>query len=95
MVKDYNIDELRPTGVGCTECRKGTLEPARGRFGPIYKCSRNGCGFYVESRPTGKKCKYIRDGEKCGALIVEGTKTIADRCSDKSCPNRNPHKINS
>ncbi|MFT7460288.1 MAG: hypothetical protein ACI909_002976, partial [Planctomycetota bacterium] len=27
------------------------------------------------------------------SLIVEGTKTIPDRCSDKTCPNRNPHKL--
>jgi hypothetical protein len=26
--------------------------------------------------------------------MVEGTKIILERCSDKSCPNRNPHKIN-
>ncbi len=23
----------------------------------------------------------------------EGTKTIPDRCSDKKCPNHNPHKL--
>lgn len=92
-MKKYNIEELRPTGVACTSCRKGTLEPARGHYGPIYLCSAKGCGFYVESRPIGKKCKFIRDGEKCGALMVEGTITIPDRCSDKSCPMRNPHKL--
>ncbi len=92
MIK-YKLEDLRPTGISCSACRKGTLEPAHGRFGPIYQCSAPGCSFYVETRPTGKKCKYISDGVKCNAWIVEGTKTIPDRCSDKNCPNRNPHKL--
>ncbi|MBT7950681.1 MAG: hypothetical protein HN764_03575 [Gammaproteobacteria bacterium] len=93
MAIKYKLEDMRPTGVACSACRKGTLEPARGRYGPIYRCSAKGCNFFVESRPIGKKCKYLRDGEKCGALMVEGTQTIPDRCSDKSCPNRNPHKL--
>ncbi len=94
MAIQCNVEELKPTGITCPACRKGTLEPARGRFGPLYKCSATGCRNYVETRPTGKKCRYERDGKKCGALMVEGTKTIPDRCSDKTCPNRNPHKLN-
>ena len=93
MNKECSYKDLKPTGVICSSCRKGTLEPAQGRFGPIYKCSALLCTYFVETRPTGKKCKFIRDGNKCGGLIVEGTKTIPDRCSDKSCPNRNPHKL--
>jgi len=93
MTKDSEIEELRPTGVTCSLCRKGTLEPARGHFGPIYRCSAKDCDYFVETRPTGKKCKHLRDNKKCGALIVEGSKTIPDRCSDKTCPNRNPHKL--
>lgn len=87
--------DLKPTGIQCPVCATGTLEPARGRFGPLYKCTAKGCGYYVETRPTGERCTYMRDGEVCGALMVEGTKTIPDRCSDKTCPNRNPHKLNS
>jgi len=87
------FDDLKPTGVSCSLCGKGTLEPASGRFGPVYRCSAKGCNFYVETRPTGKKCKCLRGDKKCGALIVEGTKTIPDRCSDKTCPNRNPQKL--
>lgn len=82
---------LPPTNVKCPQCRKGTLEVTRGRFGPIYKCT-GGCGYWLESRPTGAKCTYTRGRTKCGALMVRGTKTIPDRCSDKTCPNRNPHK---
>lgn len=85
--------DLPPTNVKCPECRKGTLEVARGRFGSIYKCTHKGCGHWLDSRPTGKKCTYKRRGKKCGQLMVQGTKTIPDRCSDRSCPNRNPHKL--
>jgi hypothetical protein len=42
----------------------------------------------MKSKPTGKKCGL------CGALMMEGSKTIPDRCSDKTCPNYNPHKMN-
>jgi len=87
------FDDLKPTGVSCSLCGKGTLEPASGRFGPVYRCSAKGCNFYVETRPRGKKCKCRRGDKKCVALIVEGTKTIPDRCSDKTCPNRNPQKL--
>lgn len=91
------VEDLPPTGVKCPLCGKGELAAARGRFGPVYKCDADvkpRCKFFVETRPTGKKCQYVReDGKRCGALIVEGTKTIPDRCSDKTCPNRNPHKL--
>lgn len=84
-----------PTGVKCLECGNGTLEPARGRYGPVYKCTNKpACKFYLTARPTGKKCAYKREnGKACGQFMVEGTKTIPERCSDKECPNRNPHKL--
>jgi hypothetical protein len=25
--------------------------------------------------------------------MMDGTKTIPERCSDKNCPNHNPHKL--
>ncbi len=43
-------------------------------------------------KPTGRKCTSDRGGKAC-ALMVAGTKTIPDRYSDKTCPNRNPHKL--
>ena len=85
--------DLPPTGVRCPSCKQGTLEVTRGRFGPIYKCTRKECAFWLPERPIGKKCSFVRNGEKCGALMVMGTKTIPDRCSDRMCPNRNPHKL--
>ena len=87
--------DIAPTGIVCTACETGTLEPARGRFGPVYKCTnKTACKFYLTARPTGAFCDYIKDeGTACGHMMVEGTKTIPDRCSDKNCPNRNPHKL--
>ena len=86
---------IPPTGVRCSACNTGTLEPARGRFGPVYKCTNKpACKFFLTARPTGDFCNYPREeGAACGGLMVEGTKTIPDRCSDKSCPNRNPHRL--
>lgn len=90
-------EALTPTDVTCPLCEQGKLVPARGRFGPVYKCdadTKPKCKFQVTSRPTGEICQYPRDnGRPCGALMVEGTKTIPDRCSDRDCPNRNPHKL--
>ncbi|UCH90566.1 MAG: hypothetical protein JSU60_05480 [Nitrospirota bacterium] len=88
-----NFRELTSTGVKCPQCRKGVLDPSRGRFGPVYKCTTKGCAFWLDARPTGKKCTFLRNGQRCGALRVEGTKTIPTRCSDRSCPNRHPHKL--
>ncbi len=101
MAKEHDCPiesgKLKPTDVKCPVCRKGVLAPGRGRFGVIWKCdadSKPRCKFYTETKPTGKKCSFVRDhGKKCGALMVEGTKTIPDRCSEKTCPNRNPHKL--
>ena len=88
---------LTATDVTCPLCGAGKLVPARGRFGPVYKCDadvRPKCKVQLTSRPTGRVCAYLRhNGEPCGALMVEGTKTIPERCSDRDCPNRNPHKL--
>ena len=90
-------EALTATDVVCPSCGQGTLVPARGRFGPVYKCNaetKPKCKFQLNSRPTGATCQYPREnGRACGALMVEGTKTIPDRCSDRDCPNRNPHKL--
>lgn len=85
--------ELPSTNVKCPECKKGTLEVTRGRYGPIYKCTNKPCTFWLPERPIGKICKFRLGKKTCGALMVMGTKTIPDRCSNKTCPNRNPHKL--
>jgi len=75
------------TNVKCTECKNGFLTERKGRFGIFYSCSNYPkCRFAIKAKPTGKKC-----GE-CGSLMMQGTKTIPDRCSNKECPNHNPHK---
>lgn len=81
------------TGVKCLNCNPpadgGEIVERRGRFGPFYSCSNYPeCKFIMKSRPTGNICK------SCGSLMMQGTKTISERCSNKNCPNYNPHKIN-
>ncbi|MFA5124549.1 MAG: type I DNA topoisomerase [Patescibacteria group bacterium] len=76
------------TGVQCPECKKGTMIEKRGRFGVFYGCSNYPeCKNIVKAKPTGKLCP------QCGKLMMEGTKTIPERCSDKNCPNHNPQKL--
>ena len=83
------------TGVSCPECKKGEIMERRGKFGPFFSCSDYPkCKFAMKTRPTGNTCTYKRDGGTvCNALMMEGTKTIPERCSDKTCPNHNPHKL--
>jgi len=60
----------------------------KGRFGIFYACSNYPtCRYAIKAKPTGKKCPL------CGKLMMEGTKTIPERCSDKNCPNHRPDKI--
>ncbi len=78
----------KSTGVSCGKCKDGVLEERRGRFGTFYACSNYpDCKHAIKAKPTGNKCKL------CGELMMEGTKTIPERCSDKNCINHNPHKI--
>jgi len=76
------------TGVKCPECKDGVMTEKRGRFGIFYACSNYpDCKYAINAKPTGKKCKT------CGALMMQGTKTIPNRCSDKNCPNNRPDKL--
>jgi ssDNA-binding Zn-finger/Zn-ribbon topoisomerase 1 len=66
----------------------------RGRFGTFYSFSNYpDCKHSIKARPTGKKCDFKRNGKLCGALMMEGTKTIPERCSDRTCPNHNPQLL--
>ncbi|OHA80647.1 MAG: DNA topoisomerase I [Candidatus Yonathbacteria bacterium RIFCSPHIGHO2_01_FULL_51_10] len=85
--KDATV-ALNGTGVPCPVCKKGEMAERRGRFGIFYSCSNYpDCKYAIKAKPTGKTCPT------CGALMMEGTKTIPERCSDKTCPNHNPHKL--
>jgi DNA topoisomerase-1 len=80
--------KARSTGIACPVCKKGEMSERRGRFGIFYSCSNYpDCKYAIKAKPTGNICKT------CGALMMEGTKTIPERCSDKTCPNHNPHKL--
>jgi DNA topoisomerase-1 len=76
------------TGVMCPQCKTGDISERRGRFGIFYSCSNYpDCKFAIKAKPTGNICK------ECGSLMMEGTKTIPERCSNKACKMHNPHKI--
>jgi DNA topoisomerase-1 len=90
-VKQSENAKLNGTGVKCPLCPPtgggGEIAERRGRFGPFFSCSNYPkCKFIMKSRPTGNKC------ELCGSLMMQGTKTIPERCSNRSCPNHNPQK---
>ena len=86
--------DLKPTGLACPACGEGEIVPTRGRFGPMWACSeRPRCSFWIGARPTGYVCTHRRGGKECGALLMEGTKTIPERCSDRECPNHMPHRL--
>ncbi len=85
------------TGIKCTLCKDGEMSERRGRFGIFYSCTNYpDCKNAIKTKPTGNICSYTRedkDKKPCGALMMEGTKTIPERCSDKTCPMHNPHKL--
>jgi len=88
--KDAELEKQNSTGIECPVCKKGFMTERRGRFGIFYSCSNYPeCKYAIKAKPTGNVCKI------CGALMMQGTKTIPERCSDKNCPNHNPHKLNS
>lgn len=78
----------KKTGVKCTECKDGEMVERKGRFGIFYSCSNYpDCKNAIKAKPTGELCPM------CGKLMMEGTKTIPERCSDKKCAMHNPHKL--
>ncbi len=93
--QDEELRKANSTGVSCNKCKDGYMEERKGRFGVFYSCSNYpDCKHIIKTRPTGHRCNYKKaDGTICGELMMEGTKTIPERCSDKLCPNHNPHKL--
>src|SRR3989344_2807396 len=89
FIKSDKADEAKKrTGVVCPVCKTGDISERRGRFGIFYSCSNYPkCKFAIKAKPTGAICK------ECGSLMMEGTKTIPERCSNKACKMHNPHKI--
>ena len=75
------------TGIACPVCKQGAMVGRRGRFGIFYSCSAYPkCKYAIKAKPTGAVCPL------CNSLMMEGTKTIPERCSQKECPHHNPGK---
>lgn len=86
--KDASLEQSNGTGITCPVCKKGQMSERHGRFGVFYSCSNYPkCKYAIKAKPTGNLCPT------CGTLMMEGTKTIPERCSDKNCPNHNPQKL--
>lgn len=82
-------DSLNPTtGVKCPQCANGEMAERRGRFGIFFSCTNYPkCKNAIKAKPTGNICTL------CQSLMMEGTKTIPERCSKKECPNHRPEKL--
>jgi len=89
FVKKDPAEEARAkTGVACPVCKTGEMVERRGRFGIFFSCSNYpDCKNAIKAKPTGHLCPL------CGSLMMEGTKTIPERCSNKTCAMHNPHKL--
>lgn len=86
--QDEEEMKKKMTEVQCPTCKKGMMMERRGRFGIFYSCSNYpDCKNAIKAKPTGNICEY------CQSLMMEGTKTIPERCSNKMCKNHNPHKL--
>jgi DNA topoisomerase-1 len=84
--KDANLNPT--TGIKCPICKAGEMTERRGRFGIFYSCTNYPkCKYAIKAKPTGRLCPI------CGSLMMEGTKTIPERCSDVKCPNNRPDKL--
>jgi len=85
--QDEEEVKRKTTDVTCPTCKVGKMMERRGRFGLFYSCSNYpDCKNAIKAKPTGRIC------ELCQSLMMEGTKTIPERCSNKMCKNHNPHK---
>lgn len=86
--QDEEEIKRKMTDITCPICKKGKMMERKGRFGIFYSCSDYpDCKNAIKAKPTGNIC------DLCGSLMMEGTKTIPERCSNKMCRNHNPHKL--
>lgn len=76
------------TGVKCTECTNGEMLKKQGKFGEFFSCSNYPkCKNAIKAKPTGDLCPV------CNKLMMNGTKTIPNRCSQKMCLMHRPDKL--
>lgn len=88
FVKKDENQAVPTTGVKCPVCQSGEMTERRGRYGVFYSCSNYPkCKNAIKAKPTGQICPL------CHSLMMEGTKTIPERCSKKECPNHRPDKV--
>ncbi len=86
--EDPEEAKKKDTGVLCPVCKEANMTERRGRFGIFYSCQNYpDCKNAIKAKPTGNLCSL------CQSLMMEGTKTIPERCSNKQCQNHNPHKL--
>ncbi len=86
--EDEEEKKKRETGVKCPQCSDGVMSERRGRFGIFYSCSNYpDCKNAIKAKPTGNICQM------CSSLMMDGTKTIPERCSNTKCPNHRPDKL--
>jgi DNA topoisomerase-1 len=84
------LTKPKDTGVGCPECKQGTLMERKSRYGKLfYSCSRYpDCKYAVWDPPLAQPCP------KCGhpILTVKTTKRrgVEHVCPDKTCGYREP-----
>jgi DNA topoisomerase-1 len=87
--EDEEEKKKKDSGVKCPMCSDGSMMERRGRFGIFYSCTNYPkCKNAIKAKPTGNICPT------CNSLMMEGTKTIPERCSNKNCEMHNPHKLN-
>lgn len=86
--EDEEEKKKKMTDVTCPMCNKGKMMERRGRFGIFYSCENYpDCKNAIKAKPTGNICHM------CSSLMMEGTKTIPERCSNTKCPNHRPDKL--
>ncbi|MCX6755714.1 MAG: type I DNA topoisomerase [Candidatus Nomurabacteria bacterium] len=86
--EDEEEKKKKMSGVACPVCKKGEMMERRGRFGIFYSCSNYpDCKNAIKAKPTGNICPM------CNSLMMLGTKTIPERCSNNKCPNHRPDKL--
>ena len=86
--EDEETKKANQTGVACADCKDGEMMKKNGRFGEFFACSNYpDCNNAIKAKPTGERCPM------CDALMMEGTKTIPERCSKKECPMHRPDRL--
>lgn len=86
--EDEEEAKKKDSGVLCPMCKTANMIERRGRFGIFYSCKNYpDCKNAIKAKPTGNICPM------CNALMMEGTKTIPERCSNNKCENHRPDKL--